>query len=324
MITVAIVTRNRANLLRECLESLSLQRASSDWRVIVVDNGSDDDTFAVASTFAAADPRFGVVVEPQPGASRARNRAAHEAATPYLLFVDDECTFPDGYVERACALVREREPACFGGPVHARFAAQPPRPAWYKDVYGAFSLPENNPSGGPPRLSAGNLGAHREALLAVGGFPESFGPTGNRMVYGEENAVIAAMWRRYGSEAVIYDAGLINRHLVRPEKYRWATIFRESFSRGVARGRLKAHGFGEPDDASAPGPASHGRRGAVPRVLTVLCDAMLDLTLLRRITESGRYPDVRNVIYERWTRYVTMTGLLIGYLKGRREVAGGA
>lgn len=324
MITVAIVTRNRASLLRECLESLSLQKVSSDWRVIVVDNGSDDDTFAVASAFASANPRFGVTVEPQPGASRARNRAAHEAATPYLLFVDDECTFPDGYVERASTLVRKRQPACFGGPVHARFAAEPPRPIWYKDEYGAFSLPENNPPGGPPRLSAGNLGVRREALLAVGGFPESFGPAGSRMVFGEENAVIAAMSRRYGSEAVIYDAGLINRHLVRPEKYRWPTIFRESFCRGVARGRLKAHGLGKAHDASPPAPASHGRSGTVPWMIAILCDAVLDLTLLRRITEPGRYPDLRNVIYERWTRYIRITGLLIGYIKGRREVADGA
>jgi len=319
LLTIAIVTRNRAALLRECLESLSRQTASFEWRAFVVDNASDDETFALASAFAKRDRRFTVYLELQLGASRARNRATHEAVTPYVLFVDDECTFPPGYIERAGSLIQANRPACFGGPVLARFACDPPRPSWYKESYGAFSLPENNPPVGPARLSAGNLGASREALLTIGGFPESFGPAGRQMVYGEENVVVTAMWRRYGPDAVLYDPDLFNRHLVRPEKYRWRTIFRESLRRGLARGRLKAHRLDH-------GAATHDSLATATRRRCALCHipqliggAVLDFTLLRRLTDPVRYPDIRNVVYERWTRYVTMFGVLIGYMRGRRE-----
>ncbi|MFL9828797.1 glycosyltransferase family 2 protein [Rhodoplanes sp. SY1] len=320
MITVIIVTRNRAALLSECLESMSRQHAPEGWRVLVVDNGSTDGTFAVASAFAGSDSRVSVVVEPELGASRARNRGAREAATPFLLFVDDECTFPEGYVARAFALVRGARPACFGGPVHARFLVDPPRPSWYKDSYGAFSLPAHNPYGGPPRLSAGNLGVCREALLTVGGFPEAFGPVGGRMLYGEENALVAALWDRYGPHRVVYDPGLVNHHLVRPEKYSWPAIFRESYLRGVARGRLAAWGL---DEAMRMPPSSDvaGAELLAGRALRALGVALLDLSLLRRVIEPARYPDCRNIVYERWTRYVTAAGILAGRVKGRREIA---
>jgi glycosyltransferase involved in cell wall biosynthesis len=320
MITIIVVTRNRAALLEECLASLSQQQAPGDWRVLVVNNGSSDDTDLVTARYSASNPRFSAILEAEPGASRARNRGATEASTPYLLYVDDECTFPDGYVALAQEIAARQQPACFGGPVLSRHHAHPPVPAWFKPDYGAFSLPHNNRPGLPPRLSAGNLGVSREALFKVDGFPESYGPVGLQMRYGEENAVIAGMWDRFGAERVVYEPKLINHHLVRPEKYSWRFILKDHFLRGLARGRLHAAGLGE-DSRIHHGASSESvppsRNGfALARLLG---DWVLDVTLLRLITEPKRFPSWQNVVYERWMRYVAAVGVGVGYLKGKFE-----
>lgn len=315
MITVVIATRNRADTLLECLTSLSCQESFvKDWRVLVVDNGSEDTTAEIATAFALRDSRFSYVHEPVPGASRARNRGVAEARTPYVLFVDDECTFPEGYIDLACNLVTSREPVCFGGPIHPRYHDTPPRPHWYKSSYGSFSLPENNPIYGPPRLSAGNLGVSRSAMERVGGFPETYGPIGKRMIYGEENVLVAALWRAFGPAAVVYEPRLVNYHLVRPEKYRWVEILKDNFGRGLARGRIHAAGLDVQQradllsDSSLPASSQSTRRSRI----SILKNFLFDLFMVHLFTKNTSYPFWQNIVYEKWMSYFRWIGIYIG------------
>jgi glycosyltransferase involved in cell wall biosynthesis len=331
VITVVVATRNRSDLLSECLASLMAQRCRHDWRAIVVDNGSSDATREVVTSFAACEPRLSYVLEPRPGVNKARNRGLCEASTPFVLYVDDECTFPSGYLDIACDVAAQAGVVCFGGPILARFQSTPVRPAWYKDVYGASSLPENNVRGAPPRLSAGNLGVSRAALRKIGGFDETFGPVGSRMRYGEENWLVATMWDTFGPASVVYEPRLVNYHLVRPEKYRWAVILAENYRRGAARGRLLALGLDEdsrvrpaPDASFQPAPQKPASPAPEHRSAPFsVADLLLDVTFLRLASERDRYPYWQNVVFERWMGYVRRIGLVAAYVgskfaRGRR------
>src|SRR5688572_12299934 len=89
--TVAICTRNRAASVRDTLASLAECAMPDDiWEVVVVDNGSTDDTPAVVRAF---EPRLPVRVvrEEEPGLSRARNAAVHAARGEYIVWTDDDC-----------------------------------------------------------------------------------------------------------------------------------------------------------------------------------------------------------------------------------------
>lgn len=313
MITFVIATRNRAALLDEALASLVAQHPIREpWGILVVDNGSSDETPAVVARYARTHPSVSYLLEPTPGASRARNAGAAAASTPYVVFFDDECTAAAGYLSRARELIVQKRPICFGGPVLPRYHAAHPRPAWFKDEYGSFSLPEHNPSDGPPALSAGNLGFERAAFLALGGFDPGLGPAGSRMTYGEENALVAAAARAYGPRRIQYDAALVNYHLVRPEKFRWSHIIRENYLRGIARGRLACSIQENTSEFSTGGnPATP----CWPR----LSDVLLDLSFGRLWAEPAAYPDPRNVIYERWMGYVRALGYFTGrFLAGRK------
>jgi glycosyltransferase involved in cell wall biosynthesis len=88
--SVVIPTYNRSALLRRTLESLTRQTlAASQFEVIVADDGSSDDTRAVAESFAGA-LRVRYYFQPDEGfrAGTARNAGARLAAAPVLVFLD--------------------------------------------------------------------------------------------------------------------------------------------------------------------------------------------------------------------------------------------
>ncbi len=88
-ITVGIITRNRAEDLREALASLEGLRRRPD-EVVVVDNGSTDHTRAVIESFADRLPvRY--VLEPEPSIPRARNAVIAHARHEVIAFTDDDC-----------------------------------------------------------------------------------------------------------------------------------------------------------------------------------------------------------------------------------------
>ena len=95
-ISLIICTRDRAEQLRRCLDSLSGLTCAAPWELILVDNGSRDDTGQVLAAFAAA-AGFPVqlVHEPIAGLARARNAGLVRAGGEIVAFTDDDC-YPSG------------------------------------------------------------------------------------------------------------------------------------------------------------------------------------------------------------------------------------
>jgi len=239
VVTIAIPTHNRADLVVTAVESLRKQdNTGPEWRVLVVDNGSTDATASRLQEIAGRWPRLTVEAEPTLGSSAARNRAIAACQSAYILFVDDDCTFPTDYVDRALSIIRDKAPVMFGGPIHPWYSDTPPN--WFRDEYGSFSLPHG--TGRSPRIymSGANIGFLRQALLELGGFDASLGIHGAMRGYGEETEIEARIIAKRGTDAIWFDRDFINFHLVRPEKYRWRHLLADNFQRGLARAKVAA------------------------------------------------------------------------------------
>jgi len=84
-VSVIVPTYNYGHYIGKTLESV-LNQTYQDFEIVVVDDGSKDDTTFVVRSFD--DPRVRYVYQENQGACAARNRGIREAAGEYFLFED--------------------------------------------------------------------------------------------------------------------------------------------------------------------------------------------------------------------------------------------
>lgn len=108
--TVVIPTYNRAAHLLETLRHLERQ-SRPDFDVIVVDDGSGDDTQARVRAFANGSPlSLQLLAQPNGGPARARNRGIAAARGPLVIMIGDD-TYPHPDLVAAHVDFHERHPA---------------------------------------------------------------------------------------------------------------------------------------------------------------------------------------------------------------------
>ena len=88
--SVVVPIYNAAIYARQCLDSVAAQ-TFRDFEVVMVDDGSTDDSVAVCQSYCIRDDRFRLIShERNRGASAARNTGIDNAMGEYLLFLDND------------------------------------------------------------------------------------------------------------------------------------------------------------------------------------------------------------------------------------------
>jgi glycosyltransferase involved in cell wall biosynthesis len=111
-VSVVIPTRNRSRLLAEAVRSVrAIGGPDLDLEIIVVDNGSTDDTEQVAKALGTRYLRA-----TKPGAAATRNVGIEAATGDYIAFLDDDDVWLPGHLRPQLALLDERPElaACIG------------------------------------------------------------------------------------------------------------------------------------------------------------------------------------------------------------------
>lgn len=88
-ISIIIPIYNAADFLGKCVESVLMQSVS-DIEVILVNDGSKDNSLEICNEFAAKDSRVRVIDKPNGGVSDARNHGIDQASGNYLMFMDSD------------------------------------------------------------------------------------------------------------------------------------------------------------------------------------------------------------------------------------------
>ncbi len=172
-LSVVVATRDRPQMLEECLAALERSVAPDD-EVIVVDSASNPHN---ASLVAAAAERHGarLVVCHLPGASLARNTGWHAGRHGVVAFVDDDVRVSDTWADGVRGVFDDHRAVAF---VTGRLALDESgeaaeRPVAHFDRADAGVIDQTTAR----EFGHGaNLAVRRGALEAVGGYAEEFGP----------------------------------------------------------------------------------------------------------------------------------------------------
>lgn len=130
LISIVVITRNRADLLRGALASLQELKTRDAFRyeIVVVDNGSTDHTALVAAELrehCSVPVRY--VFEAKPGIAVARNRGVRESLGEWIAFFDDDQLADADWLHELWSFATQRDLLAVGGAVLLKFVGGPER-----------------------------------------------------------------------------------------------------------------------------------------------------------------------------------------------------
>jgi GT2 family glycosyltransferase len=178
-VSVVVCTRDRPDDLKRCLDSL-FRLSTPPLEIVVVDNGPSDDRTQVL----CAELPVSYVVEPLPGASRARNRGVLETRGELVAFTDDDCVVDPGWLDglgKSFADQLVMAASGYIGPLELETRGQ-----FLFELHGGFEKRFerkvlDGATSSPVILSglggaSANLIVRRRAFRHLGGFAEDLGP----------------------------------------------------------------------------------------------------------------------------------------------------
>ena len=142
LVSVVVPIYNSGKYLRECLDSL-INQTYMNLKIVLVDDGSTDDSFSICKRYASYDKRIIVFRQRHKGTSSARNAALKIIKNGLIMFVDsDDVIRPDCVKNAAMAILDGAELGIFGyrikRPLLSRKVIAKYVPRDYKDLCDAM------------------------------------------------------------------------------------------------------------------------------------------------------------------------------------------
>ena len=104
LLTIAVCTRKRPELVKKCLESLLVQKTEIPFDVVVVENDELQESRKIVEACVEQAQKIGLEMryfcEPVQNIALARNRAIRECRGDFVLFIDDDETAAEDWVEK--------------------------------------------------------------------------------------------------------------------------------------------------------------------------------------------------------------------------------
>lgn len=171
LVSVIIPVKNRSEDIRNCLRSLqSLDYPVDRCEVIVIDDGSTDDTTKVIDSFQVKS----VYLRQTQGASACRNRGVKEARGELIAFIDSDCQIDPNWLKELVSYFQNEQVGIVGGYVASSHT---------ESILGRYES-VSSPLNMGPRSFMGmndsstlyvptcNLIVRKKAFIDVGGFAE--------------------------------------------------------------------------------------------------------------------------------------------------------
>jgi glycosyltransferase involved in cell wall biosynthesis len=277
--TIQLCTYNRAALLERVLDACFEQTVASDeYEVVLVNDGSRDETPAVIERAAArATCRFEVINQPNSGLAKGRNAGIARASGERIIFIDDDVLPLPSFVEEHLRS-HEKAPKAVvrGGAINVENFDELPPPVWnVKHYSGNF-------------FWTTNVSVPLATIRAIGGFNETFSE------YGWEDIDVGLRLRFGGVRAVFNPKALVYHWKPRPRSGNVEKMIAQSRAQARTAVQLAAiHPHWRTYLATGINPVQRGlarlqRRGAERKLRAQLGDVSGDRALSNRELRAAR------------------------------------
>jgi glycosyltransferase involved in cell wall biosynthesis len=234
---VLIPTYNRSGMLADVLDGLEAQTLDRGrFEVIVLDDGSTDDTAQVVAGRDGGGLDLRYVRQENAGLNTARNHAAAAATAPLLVYLDDDVLLPPDYVEQMlAAFAAYADAAAVAGRILLRFEADvPPWLTGSLRLYlSEFDRGDNVEVLTAPEYPRGaSFGIRRSALDRLGGFVPNLDRRGTSLVSSGEQELFLRL-HAAGGQIVYWPRAWVD-HRVPPERVTLDYFRRRARAQGVS------------------------------------------------------------------------------------------
>jgi len=242
--SVVVPTFNQSAKLKQCLFHLSELCFTPDlFEVIVVDNGSTDDTKQVVDSFKNEISHLRYYFSAIPGLHTGRNLGLERARGDVLSYLDDDSFVTNGWLKGIERAFEDPNVALVGGPCLPKYESDPPE--WLKyfwsdcefgKVLGYLSLLDFGDKfiAIPPGYIFGcNLNIRKDVLLECKGFPPDGFPTELWRYRGRGDSLVSAkiaesnLLSVYSPEVKIF-------HLVSNDRLSEEYVYQRAFKAGIS------------------------------------------------------------------------------------------
>ncbi len=240
LLSVIIPTQNRSKYLSTLIDSLFLQEAGSfTWEIIVVDNGSADDTReAVQLKIAQAPVPLRYLYEPKPGLHQGRHRGAREACGELLAFLDDDTLLTPEWIS-GVELILSKQAEAVVSRILPKW--EEPPPTWliglmHGGTFGLLTLLDlgNEPRQIDPNFVCGaSFFIRRSLVFELGGFHPDGMPSELRRYRGDGETGFFRKFKQHGCSAW-YDPRSVAYHTVSRNRITVDYLCERSYNQGIS------------------------------------------------------------------------------------------
>ena len=222
-VSVVICTYNRAESLRETLESLASQdvKHQLSYEIIVVDNNSKDNTRQMVEEFQTRNGHaVQYVFEKKQGVSYARNTGIRCAKGEIIAYLDDDVIADSYWLEAMWTCFQETKADAVGSKVLRKWNSD--QPNWYSEEIGGCLISQDL---GPKRVKCSSKRQHlvgasiafrKDVFERCGIFREELGRRGDELVGGEDSELYKRLLKE--NQLVMYEPNAVVHHKIEPER----------------------------------------------------------------------------------------------------------
>ena len=135
LVSIITPTFNSAKFIAETIQSVQKQ-GHSNWEMIIVDDGSKDNTVEIIQNFMEEDHRIHLIqLNKNGGPAKARNKGIEKTQGKYMTFLDaDDIWFPD-FIQNSIKTIKETQ-------IHFVFSSYRRSDGNLEFIYSDFIVPQ--------------------------------------------------------------------------------------------------------------------------------------------------------------------------------------